>query len=159
MRVLLVCLGNICRSPVGEAAVRAALTNAGLDGQVEVDSAGLGSWHIGNPPDRRMAAAGARLGLQVRGRARTVASDELAETDLVIAMDTANLAELRALAPDEATAQRIRLFRSFEDQPDSLDVPDPYYEGNFDRVAEIARTGARGVVRHIERLLSERASS
>lgn len=151
MRILLVCLGNICRSPTAEAAVREALVEADLADEVELASAGTGSWHIGEPPDRRMTAAAAEVGLELAGSARQITPDDLADYELVLAMDRANLEDLRAMAPDEETRRRIRLFREFEAGADGDEVPDPYYGGSagFARVVEIARAGARGIVDHV----------
>nr|WP_274388131.1 low molecular weight protein-tyrosine-phosphatase [Salsipaludibacter albus] len=143
-----VCLGNICRSPVAEAAIREAAAAADVD--VEVDSAGTGAWHVGNPPDERMQAAGAESGLDVGGRARQVTPADLDHHDLVVAMDASNLADLQAMADQHGASATIRLFRSFD--PDAgdtdLDVPDPYYGGpdGFSRVVEMMRPAAAGVV-------------
>jgi protein-tyrosine phosphatase len=152
MRILMVCLGNICRSPTAEAALREAVRDAGLAHRVEIDSAGTGTWHLGEPPDARMTAAAAEVGLELDGRARRVGTDDFARYDLILAMDRANLADLHAMAPDDAARAKIRLFREFEEGADGDEVPDPYYGGaeGFTRVVEIARTGARGLVRHIE---------
>jgi protein-tyrosine phosphatase len=152
MKILLVCLGNICRSPAAEAALRAALAGTGLDGAVEVDSAGTGDWHVGEPPDRRMVAAAGRAGLRLEGTARRVTSGDFEHYDLVLAMDADNLRTLRALAPDEEARSRIRLFREFEAGADDLDVPDPYYGGSdgFERVLAIVRASARGVVAYVQ---------
>lgn len=148
MRVLLVCLGNICRSPAAEAALRESLAEAGLDDRVQVDSAGTGDWHLGKPPDPRMVAAAARAGLSVNGRARRVQPGELEGYDLILAMDRANLATLRAMARDDATRAKVRLFREFDETADADEVPDPYYgdPGGFSRVVEIVRAAARGLV-------------
>lgn len=148
MRILVVCLGNICRSPTAEAALREALADAGLGDRVQVDSAGTGTWHLGEPPDPRMTAAAAVVGLDLRGRARKVSVDDFAEFDLILAMDRGNLDDLRRLAPDVAAAGRVRLFREFEQGADREEVPDPYYGGEdgFTRVVQIVRVGARGVV-------------
>lgn len=149
-RVLAVCLGNICRSPVAEAALREAAEDAGLD--VDVDSAGTGAWHVGNPPDDRMRAAGRAAGLAVAGSARTVIVDDLQSFDLVLAMDRDNLAELRRMAADTDATATIRLFRSFDPdldpEVDDLDVPDPYYGGDdgFRDVVAMVRPAAAGVM-------------
>lgn len=146
-KILLVCLGNICRSPTAEAALREALDEAGMH-DVEVDSAGTGDWNLGAPPDARMVEAAGRAGLRLSGSARQVVRDDFARSDLILVMDRANLRAVRALAPDDAAAEKVRLFREFEPDPDDLDVPDPYYGGaeGFARVVEIARSGAQGVV-------------
>lgn len=150
MRILFVCLGNICRSPTAEAAFRAAADDAGLD--VEIDSAGTAAYHVGEPPDARMTDAGADVGLELVGRARQATPEDLRTYDLVLAMDRSNLEDLRRIAPDEETRERIRLFREFEPDADDLDVPDPYYGGpeGFAEVVRIARDGADGLVRAIE---------
>jgi protein-tyrosine phosphatase len=161
MKILLVCLGNICRSPTAEAALREGLTAAGLGHRVEVDSAGTGDWHIGNPPDERMTKAAAAVGLQLSGSARQVTPDDLREYDLVLGMDRRNVADLRAMAADAEAAERVRLFRAFApdaDPADPLDVPDPYYGGQegFEHVVEVVRAAAAGVVEHVRQHLGVR---
>lgn len=149
-KILLVCLGNICRSPTAEAALRDAAADAGLD--LEVDSAGTGAWHIGEPPDRRMTEAAADVGLALSGTARQVTPDDFQRFDLLLVMDRSNLTDVCALAPDEDSRSKVKLFRSFEDEADSEEVPDPYFGGpeGFARVVEVARSGARGVVRYLQ---------
>jgi protein-tyrosine phosphatase len=158
MRILLVCLGNICRSPTAEAALRAAIAEAGLSDRVEVDSAGTGDWHLGKPPDARMTQAAAAAGITLTGAARQVrTAADLAPFDLVLAMDRQNLADLLAIAGDDAALRgRIRLYRDFESpttpvRPTGPDVPDPYYgpPDGFAQVVEIVRSAARGVVVHV----------
>ncbi|MPZ87320.1 MAG: low molecular weight phosphotyrosine protein phosphatase [Nitriliruptorales bacterium] len=160
MRILLVCLGNICRSPTAEAAIREALAEAGLEQSIEVDSAGTGTWHLGEPPDPRMAAAAAEAGLDLSGRARQVSVDDFAEFDLILVMDRSNLEDVRGLAPDMRARERVRLFRTFEDGADGDEVPDPYYggTGGFERVVEITRRGAQGLVDWIRAGGLERAA-
>jgi protein-tyrosine phosphatase len=138
LRILFVCLGNICRSPTAEAATRAALIDAGLHDRVELDSAGIGDWHVGNPPDRRMHAAALAAGIELSGTARQVLSNELAAWDLVLAMDRNNYTRLRAMVADDEVRSRIRMFREFDRSADDADVPDPYY-GNADGFAQVAR--------------------
>lgn len=152
-RILTVCLGNICRSPTAEAALREALAKAGLDGQVEVDSAGTGSWHLGEPPDPRMVDAAAAHGLKLTGKARRFIPDDFKRFDLILVMDRQNLREVFAKAPNEALKSKVRLFRDFEEAAEHNEVPDPYHGGvtGFDRVVEIARAAAAGVVRQLRR--------
>jgi low molecular weight protein-tyrosine phosphatase len=150
-RVCCVCLGNICRSPMAEVVLRAQLAAAGLADQVVVDSAGTGDWHVGdrmNPPARRQ--------LERRGydgaahRARQVDASWLAERDLFLAMDSSNLANLRALAEEDGTADarpRIRLFGDVTGL-DGADVPDPWggSPDEFARVLEMLETGMARLV-------------
>lgn len=149
-RVLVVCLGNICRSPTAEAAVREAAVAAGVD--LEVDSAGTGAWHVGAPPDHRMAAAAAEDGLELAGSGRQVTVEDFAAFDLVVAMDASNRADLLRLAPDDDARAKVRLFRAYADEPDA-DVPDPYYGGpdGFREVVGIVRRAARGLVDAVQR--------
>ncbi len=144
-RVLLVCLGNICRSPTAEAAVREAADQAGVD--LEVDSAGTGAWHVGEPPDARMTAAAAEDDLHLAGAARQVTPDDFRDFDLVVAMDTSNLDDLGRLAPDDDARGRLRLFREYADEA-GQGVPDPYYGGpdGFREVVRIVRRAAAGLV-------------
>lgn len=145
----MVCLGNICRSPTAEAALREALAAEGLDGEVEVDSAGTGDWHIGRPPDSRMTAAAAGDGLTLVGTARRVGVEDFALFDLILAMDESNAYDLRRLAPTVEAQSKVRLFREFEPDAAAVDVPDPYYgeaEG-FAEVVRITRAAAAGLVR------------
>lgn len=145
MRVLVVCLGNICRSPAGEAALREAAAEAGLD--MVVESAGTGPWHVGQPPDPQIRAAGRRAGLMVDGCGRQItAAAELEEYDLILAMDRSNLQTLRRIAPH--LADRIHLYRGFDPAADRDEAPDPYGRSDsaFDEIVTIVRSGAAGIV-------------
>lgn len=152
MRILLVCLGNICRSPTAEAALREALRESGLAGRVEVDSAGTGDWHIGCPPDRRMTAAAAEVGLALAGSARRIQRDDFEQFDLILVMDRQNLRAVRALASTPEAGDKVRLFREFDPDADGLEVPDPYFGGpeGFRRVVAITRAAAHGLVRYLQ---------
>ena len=150
-RVLMVCLGNICRSPTAEGVLRtlAAREFAGLD--LEVDSAGTANYHVGEPPDRRTVAAARRRGYEIASlRARQVRHGDLQDFDYVLAMDRANLAELRALAPQTPRAQ-LALFLDFAPECGADEVPDPYYGGQegFERVLDLCEAGARGLLRSL----------
>lgn len=151
-RVLFVCLGNICRSPTAEAALRHRLGQEGLADRVEVDSAGTTAWNVGSAPDRRMAAAAAQRGITIDGTARQVTVDDFITFDLIVAMDRRNRDDLvHGVAPDTEAARRVRLFREFEDRPDGPDVPDPYGGGRdgFDHVVDIVVNGAEGLTAFI----------
>ena len=153
MRVLAVCLGNICRSPAAEAAIAEAAAEAGVD--IEVDSAGTGAYHIGEPPDERMRRAGSKAGLSIAGRARQFDRADFDRFDLIVVMDRANLRDVLAQAPDDEAADRVRLFRSFDPDADpiDLDVPDPYYGGadGFAEVVDLVRRAAAGLVAEVRR--------
>jgi protein-tyrosine phosphatase len=145
--VLAVCLGNICRSPTAEAALREAADRAGFP--LEVRSGGTGNWHVGAPPDARMRHAAAEVGLHLDGTAAQVDAGDLADADLVLAMDRSNLADLRRLADATGVDTPIRLFREFDPDADgTLDVPDPYYGGpdGFAEVVRIVRRTAAAVI-------------
>src|SRR5690349_17454180 len=98
VRILFVCLGNICRSPTAEGTMRALLREAGMEHEVRLDSAGTGGWHVGDPPDRRATAAARARGIALDGAARTVTREDFDDFDLLIAMDRSNLRALRQLA-------------------------------------------------------------
>ena len=153
MRVLAVCLGNICRSPAAEAALAEAASDAGVD--IEVDSAGTGAYHVGEPPDERMRRAAARAGLAISGRARQFEPTDFGRFDLIVVMDRANLRDVVELAPDEEAIDRVRLFRSFDPEADAddLDVPDPYYGGadGFVQVVGMVRRAAAGLIAAVKR--------
>ena len=136
-RLLFVCLGNICRSPTAEAVMRTLIAERGMQDQVEVDSAGIGAWHTGSPPDERACAAATRRGITVAGEARQVTRHDFTVFDLMLAMDASNLHDLRRLAPS-GTEHKVRLLAD-------VDVPDPYYGGadGFDRVLDLVE-GACG---------------
>lgn len=139
-RVLFVCLGNICRSPTAEGVARHLIAQRGLGGQVEVDSAGTGGWHIGDPPDPRATAAAARRGITLSGAARQLTVADFHDFDLLLAMDGQNLVDMRAMAP-AGTEQKVR-------QLAADDVPDPYYGGTdgFDRVVAIVEEACRALL-------------
>jgi protein-tyrosine phosphatase len=162
VRVLFVCLGNICRSPTAEALMRARLTESGLQGAVEVDSAGTGDWHVGEPPDPRATQAARARGVELESLARQVEPEDFREFDLILAMDTANLRALERVAPDVRGRRKLRLLREFEPRslepesgasrrPGDMDVPDPYYGGSdgFDRVLDILDACCAGLMQEL----------
>ena len=149
MRVCFVCLGNICRSPTAEAVMRHLVSQAGLDERIEIESAGTGDWHVGEPRDRRSREVGERRAMPLSGRARQFVALDFARFDWVLAMDRKNLAELLAMAPDASARAKIRLSRSFDPaSPPDADVPDPYYGGpeGFDRVFDICVAACTGLL-------------
>ncbi|HVE24957.1 MAG TPA: low molecular weight protein-tyrosine-phosphatase [Sporichthya sp.] len=136
-RICMVCLGNICRSPMAAAVLRHKLATAGLGDEVVVESAGTGGWHVGDGADRRARAALVARGYDDAHAARKFARAFFDDYDLVIAMDVDNLRNLRALAPDAQTRDEIRLLRSYDPAaPEGAVVEDPYYGGD-DGFAEV----------------------
>lgn len=149
-RILFVCLGNICRSPAAEGVLRAKA--AEREFAVFVDSAGVGGWHVGEAPDRRMAAVCRRRGYDIATRmARQVSSEDFSAFDYMLAMDLGNLADLMAFAPARRTAD-MRLFLDFADV-ETREVPDPYYGGDdgFETTVDLIEKGAEAFLDHLER--------
>lgn len=147
--VLFVCLGNICRSPLAEAAFRREAAALGLD--VEIDSAGTGDWHIGHAPDKRAQAVAQRQGVDISGyRARQVTPEDFRRFSHIVALDVQNLADLTALAPDDAMAQLSLLLDHLEGR-EGQGVPDPYYgeaEG-FNETWALVEEAARALAQRI----------
>ena len=138
MRVLFVCLGNICRSPTAEGVLRHKLREAGLADQVEVASAGTGDWHVGKAPDKRSQAAAKLRGYDLSAqRAQQVSRADFATYDLILAMDNSNLRHLKALQPAKGKAELDLFLRRFQSELD--EVPDPYYDGDqgFEQVLDL----------------------
>lgn len=149
-RVCLVCMGNICRSPMAEVVLSRTLEERGLGGRVVVESAGTGGWHVGDPMDERALGILAEHGYDgAAHRARQFTVDWFDRYDLVLAMDRDNAANLRRLAP---AGVEVRLFRSFDPgAADGAEVPDPYYGGRegFEEVLTMLETASEGVAKHI----------
>jgi len=148
IRVLMVCLGNICRSPTAEAMLRRKLHEAGLDDRVEVDSAGTSDYHVDSPPDRRAVAHGERRGLRMQQlRGRQVERADFDRFDWILAMDEDNLADLKRVRPAGSRA-RVALLMSFAPEAGAREVPDPYHGGadGFERVLDLTAAAADGFV-------------
>lgn len=154
MRVLFVCLGNICRSPTAEGVMRHRLQQAGLAAQVAVDSAGTAAWHIGKAPDPRTCAAAAQRGYRLHElRARQVQAEDFARFDLILAMDHDNLRELQRLRPESAGAELdLLLCRGGLAEHE---VPDPYYGGSdgFERVLDLVESACERLIEQIRERL------
>ena len=153
-RVLFVCLGNICRSPLAEGVFRHLVEERGLTASFEVDSAGTGSWHVGQLPDSRSTRVAADHGIALDGRGRQVTPEDLERFDVVLAMDRENLRDLEHMARRSGASPRLHLLRDFDPDADAPDVPDPYYGGpsGFENVYQMVR-------RSCEHLLEELAPS
>ncbi|MGE4408645.1 low molecular weight protein-tyrosine-phosphatase [Pseudomonas sp.] len=151
MRVLFVCMGNICRSPTAEGVLRQRVLAAGLEGRVEIDSAGTGDWHVGKAPDDRACAAARRRGYELGAlRARQVQREDFQRFDLILAMDHDNLARLRALQPEQGGAELGLLLRRYGLGCDA--VPDPYYGGEdgFEAVLNLIERACDALLEEIE---------
>ena len=160
VRVLFVCLGNICRSPAAEGVMRSIVTNAGDAYRWTIDSAGTGGWHVGQLPDKRMRVHAQRRGLTLDHRCRQVREADFDEFDLIIGMDDANVADLRELAPTvEAQAKVVPMARFVSMAMRADCIPDPYYEGaeGFELVLDLLEDGCRNLHRALtpEALLTD----
>ncbi len=154
VRVCFVCLGNICRSPTAEGVFRHLVAEAGLSASFEIDSAGTAGYHSGDAPDHRARAAGRRAGIVIDGEARAFSRADFARFDHVIAMDPANVRDLRQMAPSQEAASKIRLLRSFDPEAAAdAPVPDPYYgdDAGFDHVLELCRSACRHLLEQVRR--------
>ena len=153
LRVLMVCMGNICRSPIAEGALRARLQRAGLQGRVRVDSAGTLGQHIGEPPDARAVKLAAQRGYDIAGqRARAVVPEDFQRYDWLLAMDKNNLAWLQKKAP-QGHAAHIGLLMAHATRFPQIDaVPDPYYgpPAGFERVLDLVEDACDGLLPRLE---------
>tara|TARA_B100001057_G_scaffold91596_1_gene87904 strand:+ start:8425 stop:8898 length:474 start_codon:yes stop_codon:yes gene_type:complete len=155
MKLLFVCLGNICRSPAAEGVFIHLLNERGLNDRFLVDSAGTGGWHVGNPADRRMQAAASRRGIQLPSRARQISLDDLSTFDLVLTMDDDNLMAVQALAKEagsRATAS-IKPMLSYARNFSETEVPDPYYGGDtgFEHVLDLLEDACSNLLDELSR--------
>jgi protein-tyrosine phosphatase len=150
-RLLFVCLGNICRSPAAEGVMRRLVEETGLGDRIEIDSAGTAGWHEGKRADPRMRKASARRGLDLTHLARQVHPTDLAEFDLVLAMDRQNQADLLALDSAGLYPARIRLLCEFCTRHEAREVPDPYYggEAGFEHVLDLLEDACTGLLDHV----------
>lgn len=150
IKVLMVCLGNICRSPSAHAVFEKYVADADLSEIIKVESAGTGHYHIGEKPDKRSRTAAKKRGYDLSGqRAQQVQLEDFSKYDYVLAMDDSNLEDLCALSPAQHH-HKIRLFMEFADN-DSMAVPDPYYSGldGFELVLDLVEEAAAGLLAHI----------
>ena len=144
--ILFVCLGNICRSPAAEGVMRELTEADGIAQHFTLDSAGIGSWHIGQLPDKRMRVHAQRRGLTLDHLCRQVKEADFDRFDIIIGMDAENIADLRALAPTPEAEAKIFPMAAFVNMAMRYDyIPDPYYEGaeGFELVLDLLENGCR----------------
>ena len=147
-RLLFVCLGNICRSPMAEGVFRRIAAEEGVLHLFEIDSAGIGDWHIGQAPDERAQAAALRRGMDISGQsARQISRADYGRFDILLAMDGSNYEELLELAPKSAR-RKIRRFLDFAPHAGTKDVPDPFFGGRegFDHALDLIEEASRGLL-------------
>ncbi|KAA6447765.1 low molecular weight protein-tyrosine-phosphatase [Bacillus swezeyi] len=151
IKVLFVCLGNICRSPMAEAVFNDMLKKTGLGDQIQADSAGTGNWHVGKPPHEGTRTLLAEKKISCEGLyARQISKKDLEEFDYIIAMDAENAGNIRSLAGNQNKAVIRRLLDDVNDCH-TEDVPDPYYTGNFEEVYELVAEGCRQLLTDIKK--------
>ena len=151
IKILFVCLGNICRSPMAEGVFQQLIQEAGLDEQIMVDSAGTGSWHIGEKAHRGTLDVLNRHDIQYNGRARRLTQRDLSDFDYVLAMDASNLRTIQGLLGDDSNTV-VRIFLSFAQAAGTVkteEVPDPYYDGRFDEVYDLVSKGSEALLKHL----------
>lgn len=157
IRILFVCLGNICRSPLAESIFRHLVRERGHESEFEIESAGTSAYHVGDPPDARSVATARRRGIHVSGRSRELRPQDLTRFDYVIAMDAENLEEVNRLREQVGGTARVHRLREWDPEATDPDVPDPYYGGaqGFERVHELVERSCAALLDH---LLAERAA-
>ncbi len=157
IKVLFVCLGNICRSPTAQGVFAQKVKEAGLSDRISIDSAGVGHWHVGKSPDPRAMEAASSRGLDLSDQiARTITSEDFGSFDYIMAMDRDNLSELQKMAPPETRAE-IELFLDYAHHSEEDEVPDPYYGGpnGFERVLNLVSEASDGLLNHIQNQLGK----
>ncbi|HAL39696.1 MAG TPA: phosphotyrosine protein phosphatase [Polaromonas sp.] len=149
-KLLMVCMGNLCRSPMAQTVAEKLAADAGLSQQLKLDSAGTHAPHLGERPDPRVEVTLSRRGYEMgRIRSRRIAPQDFQHFDLILAMDASNLAELQRLCP-LAHLSKLRLFLDFAEGLNETEVPDPYYGNSegFERVLDLCEAGASGLIKH-----------
>jgi protein-tyrosine phosphatase len=159
IRILFVCMGNICRSPTAHGVFRELVRREGLEDRIVIDSAGTHAYHVGNPPDRRAQATALARGIELSDlRARQVEERDFEHFDYILAMDEDNLAILQSQCPPQH-AHKVRLFLEFAPQRYEREVPDPYYGGpqGFEHVFDLVEEAAEGLLAHVRERVEERS--
>ena len=158
-RVLFVCLGNICRSPLAEGVFAHTVAQAGLSGSIDADSAGTAAYHVLEPPHRESQRVAQRYGVDISQlRGRQIARGDFETFDLILAMDRQNHRDLLALERSGQHHHKVRLFSEFIADAPGPDVPDPYYGGvdGFEEVYRLAASGAQGLLTFVQQQLASR---
>ena len=152
MKLLFVCLGNICRSPAAENIMNHLAAEAGVSSQIECDSAGTGGYHIGSPPDRRMQAAAANRQLPMTGSARQFTKADFTAFDLILAMDRDNYDNIIALDSQGQYRDKVKLMCDFATKHSDKEVPDPYFGGTegFDYVLDLLTDACGGLLSQLK---------
>ena len=152
IKILFVCMGNICRSPTAEGVFRHKVVDAGLEDHIQIDSAGTIAYHAGHPPDQRAQKAALKRGVDLsEQRARKVTSSDFETFDFVIAMDSDNHYELEDICPP-GYEDRLHMFLKFAQNTAQTDVPDPYYGGGkgFESVLDLIEDASEGLLKHLK---------
>lgn len=152
-RILFICLGNICRSPAAEGVMRELVHHAGRDDEFEIDSAGIGGWHVGQLPDNRMRNHGAQRGYKFDSRARQFSKNDFSHFDYILVMDHDNFRAVSAMAPTPADQVKVRMLTDYlQHHPNASVVPDPYYGGpeDFDYALDLIEDACQGLLNKLD---------
>ena len=153
LSVCFVCHGNICRSPLAQGVMESIVNQEGLEKNILISSAGVSSWHVGEPPDSRMQDTARKYGIALNSLGRHFQGHDFHQIDLVLAMDRSNLETLKSLRPEAETRYKLFLFRSFDpDNKGDLEVPDPYYGGGkgFELVYQMVERTCPKILEHLK---------
>ncbi|MEM9832145.1 MAG: low molecular weight protein-tyrosine-phosphatase [Bacteroidota bacterium] len=153
IKVLFVCLGNICRSPMAEAVFNGLIRQHGLEGLIESDSAGTSDYHIGEPPDPRTLDVVRKYQLELNHQGRQFTTGDFGKFDYILAMDESNLSNIRRKSPTSVSQDRVFLMREFDEQADSQGVPDPYWSGEdgFEEVYQILHRSCQNFIDYLKK--------